>query len=668
MDGFLLQATLFLFGAVFAVPIAIRLGLGSVLGYLIAGVLLSPVLPLIGVDAIAIQHFAEFGVVMMLFLIGLELEPRALWDMRHRLLGLGGLQVGLTTLAVMAVALALGQPWQISLAVGLILSLSSTAIVLQTLGEKRLMKTDGGQASFSVLLTQDIAVIPMLAFLPLLAMPELMDMAGEVAHGDDHSAGAAGDHGGGDGGGHGEGEGHGMDLNLLAALPGWAQPLVVFGAVGIIIMAGQYLTRPIFRFLSHANLPEIFTAAALLLVIGIALLMTMVGLSPALGTFLAGVVLANSEYRHELEADIGPFKGLLLGLFFITVGAGINFALLFEDFFSIIALTLGLILIKAAILFAIAKAFRLRGSAGWLFTFSLAQAGEFGFVLLSFALSSQVIPAALSSQLLLVVALSMLLTPLLFIIYDRVFAKSIDVTAGDADEIDDAGPIIIAGLGRFGQVVNRMLLSNGYKTVVMDHHNDLISGMRHFGVKGYFGDPSRPELLHAAKIEEAKVLVVAVDDREKSLQMVQHVTREYPHVKIVARAFDRQHTYELYAAGARDIVRETFDSSVRAGRYALIALGMHPFDAEKAARAYTKLDRSQLEELARLWDPEVDIRDNARYVARAREINEDLERALKGMRTPYNDALDRGWMPPPKRGDVRPDQDADQPPQDAKKA
>ncbi len=643
MDGFLLQATLFLLGAVVAVPIANRLGLGSVLGYLIAGVVLSPVLKTLGVDAISIQHFAEFGVVMMLFLIGLELEPRQLWAMRHRLLGLGGLQVVGTAAAVAGFAMLFGQPWSIAVAIGLVFSLSSTAIVLQTLGEKGLLRSDGGQASFSVLLTQDIAVIPMLALIPLLAMPELMDVAGhgaEAAHGaghgtDDHG----GDHGGGD---------HGGGINLMEGLPGWAQTLVVLGSVGLIVVAGQYLTRPMFRFLSHAHLPEIFTAAALLLVIGIALLMTLVGLSPALGTFVAGVVLANSEYRHELEADIEPFKGLLLGLFFITVGAGINFALLFGNFFVIIGLTLGLMLLKGLVLFALAKIFRLRGSAGWLFMLSLAQAGEFGFVLLSFTTQNGVIPGALGQTLSLIVALSMLLTPGLFIFYEKVVAAKIDVTKPEEDEVDESGPVIIAGLGRFGQIVNRMLLSNGHKTVVLDYHNELISTMRQFGVEGYFGDPSRPELLEAAGISEAKLLVVALDDREKAVMMVEHVSRDFPHVKIVARAYDRQHTYQLYAAGARDIVRETFDSSVRAGRYALMALGHHPFEAEKASRAYVKMDRDNLAELARLWDPDLTAIENEAYAAKAREINARMEEAMKGMHTDYHDRTERGWTPPPK--------------------
>ncbi|MEC7961721.1 MAG: cation:proton antiporter, partial [Pseudomonadota bacterium] len=306
MTDFLLLAFTFLVAGVAAVPIASKLGLGSVLGYLIAGIAISPVLAILGVDVIAIQHFAEFGVVMMLFLVGLELEPKVLWQMRARLLGLGGGQVGLTTVAVAAVAYLMGQPFNVALAIGLVLALSSTAIVLQTLNEKGLMKSDGGQSSFSVLLTQDIAVIPMLAFIPLLAMPDLVNMAPGL-----EGAGSSG-HAGGDSGG----------FSLVAGLPGWQVTLITLGAIAFVVVGGISLTSPIFRFISAANLRELFTAAALMMVVGIALLMTLVGLSPALGTFLAGVVLANSEYRHELESDIDPFKGLLLGLFFMTVGAG----------------------------------------------------------------------------------------------------------------------------------------------------------------------------------------------------------------------------------------------------------------------------------------------------------------------------------------------------------
>ncbi|MHA3977643.1 monovalent cation:proton antiporter-2 (CPA2) family protein [Halovulum sp. GXIMD14794] len=635
MATFLYQAFIYLLAAVIMVPIAKRLGLGSVLGYLIAGMIIGPILGIVGTETQDLQHYAEFGVVMMLFLIGLELEPRHLWGMRHRLLGLGGLQISVTTVLITLAAMAFGLHWTVALAIGLTFSLSSTAIVMQTLGEKGLTRTDGGRAAFSVLLTQDIAVIPMLALIPLLAAPQLIEATDAGLSNIIFTAGGGGE-----------------DMNLLEGQPGWIVTLVLLGSVGVIVGGGHFLTRPVFRFLSEAKLPEIFTAAALLLVIGIALLMTVVGLSPALGTFLAGVVLANSEYRHELEADIEPFKGLLLGLFFITVGALINFDAFAQDAFLIVSLTLLVMALKAGVLFSLAKLFRIRGSAGWLFTLSLAQAGEFGFVLVSFTTQNGVIPRETGQLLNMIVTLSMLLTPVLFIAYDKLIASRVDVDRPDDDEIDETGPVIIAGLGRFGQIVNRMLLANGHKTVVLDYHNDLISGLRKFGVRAFFGDPSRPDLLLAAGIRDARVIVIAVDDPEAAVKMVDYVTREHPHVHVVARAYDREHVYRLYAAGARDIVRETFDASVRAGRYAMLAMGHHPFEAERAARLYVKQDRADLADLARLWDPDLTLWENEAYADKAREINQRLNESMMGLRRTLHEKAERAWTPPPKGGTV----------------
>ena len=627
METFLLLAFLFLIGGVIAVPLASRFGLGSVLGYLLAGIALSPLLQILQVDVISIQHFAEFGVVMMLFLVGLELEPRMLWSMRDKLLGLGGLQVGVTALAVTGIAILLGQTWTVALAVGLILSLSSTAIVLQTLNEKSLMKSDGGQSSFSVLLFQDIAVIPMLAFMPLLALPELTDvvMAGDDAHGDGEHA----------------------SLSLVAGLAGWQQALVTVGAIAFVVVGGSYLTRPVFRFIAGARLRELFTAFALLLVIGIALLMIVVGLSPALGTFLAGVVLANSEYRHELESDIDPFKGLLLGLFFITVGAAIQFELLFENLGSVLALTLGLIALKATVLYVLSRVFRITGADRWLFTLGLAQAGEFGFVLLSFAVASSVLPTPLADQLLLVVTLSMLLTPLLFIVYDKLIAPRFSASqTREADDIDEQGTVIIAGHGRFGGIINRILLSAGFKTVVLDYRSEQLDMLRMYGVKAYFGDAMRPDLLHAAGIEEARMLVIAIDERESATELVHYVSEHYPHVYIVVRAMDRHHVYELWSAGARDIIRETFDSSLRAGRSALEALGIHPYDAERQIRGFVINDREQMQNMAALYDPNIPAHENPEYVEETKKYMARYEQAMSGNSAAFGSRLDRGWVPP----------------------
>ena len=600
MDSFLLQASIYLAAAVVAVPLAKRAGLGSILGYLVAGVLIGPVFGLVGSETKDLQHFAEFGVVMMLFIVGLELEPKALWDMRHRLIGLGGLQVVLTTLAISAAFYSFGQPWHISVAIGLIFALSSTAIVVQTLNEKRLMQTHGGRSAFSVLLTQDIAVIPMLALIPLLAVGDFSNFA---SHGtDDHS-----------------------EMSLIAGLPGWGVTLVTLGAVGAVILFGIYCTRPIFHFIAKARLPEIFTAVALLLVVGIALLMSLVGLSPALGTFLAGVVLANSEYRHELETDIQPFKGLLLGLFFITVGAGINFDVLWEHLAWILGMTLIMMVIKGLVLAGLSVLFKLKGRDQWLFILSLAQAGEFGFVMLSTTVQTSVIPYALSQQLLLIIALSMLLTPLLFIVYDHLSRRMKDDTQHhEEDTIDEEGTVIIVGIGRFGQIVNRLALATGIKTVVIDHQIDQIDAMRRFGVKGYFGDPTRPDMMHAAGLMSAKILVVAVDDKAAAVKLVDHARKERPDLYIIARAYDRDHVYHLYRAGADEIIRETFDSAMRAGKKMLQGMGWPEYEAERAHDQFFEADRHALAELAELWDPDIPNEKNEKYVARAREVNSDL--------------------------------------------
>ncbi|PWR04098.1 potassium transporter [Meridianimarinicoccus roseus] len=621
MEMLLFQILIYLLAAVIAVPVAARLGLGSVLGYLLAGVIIGPVLGVVGNETRDLQHIAEFGVVMMLFLIGLELDPRALWAMRHKLLGLGGLQLTLTTGAVMGAAMAVGLRWEVALAVGLAFALSSTAIVLQTLTEKGLMRTQGGRSAFAVLLTQDIAVIPMLALFPLLAV----GAAGGSGHGDTH------------GGGHGPeaattpvAEFVQTAQGFVDALPGWGAALLTLGAMGGIVLTGIYLTRPVFSYIHASRLREMFTALALLIVIGIACIMLILGLSPALGTFLAGVVLANSEFRHEMEADLQPFKGLLLGLFFITVGAGINFALLFGDPLRLLGLTLLLMLAKGTVLLLLGLIFRLRGRDLWLFTLGLAQAGEFGFVLIGFGVQRGVFGTAISQQLYLIIALSMLLTPLFFILYDQLTRRlAHEPRAGrDADEIEQQGPIIIAGIGRFGQVVNRMIQMSGFRATVLDHDLATIKLMRQFGFKGFLGDPTRPELLHAAGIEDARILVVAMDDKHASTTIVRYARKLRPDLHIVARAHDRTHVYELYDAGANDIVREMFDSSLRAARYVLENMGLSEFEAAELEKLYFKLDRKSMLELAKVWKPGVPTSDNPEYIARARELNRELEAAL----------------------------------------
>ena len=615
MEGFLLLASLYLGAAVLVVPLAVRFGLGSVLGYLAAGILLGPLLNLVGGETEDLQHFAEFGVVMMLFLIGLELEPKALWAMRHKLVGMGGAQVIVTTIAVAAALMWLGLTWEMALTLGMLVSLSSTAIVLQTLNEKNLMRTAGGRASFSVLLTQDIAVVPILALIPLLANPQT-GTATAKGSGDTVAPQIV------------EGAAEPL-MSLVQSLPGWSVTLLTLAVVVGIVQAGHFLTRPVFRFVHASRLPEMSTFISLLMVLGIAFLMTMVGLSPALGTFLAGVVLANSEFRHQLEADIQPFKGLLMGLFFMTVGIGIDIDALRAQPLMIFGLTLGLITIKSIVLLGVALLFRIKGKDRWLFTLGMAQAGEFGFLIVSFALKQTILSATVAQIALLVISLSMLLTPVLFITYERLARRLANRTPEQApDEIDETGRVIIAGIGRFGQVVNRLVRHSGVSTVVLDADMATIDTMRRFGVKGFFGDPARPELLEAAGLATASVLVVAVDDRDKSNMIVAFARKSRPDLHIVARARDRVHVYELYQAGANDIVRETFDSSIRAGRYVLENMGFSDYEAAKLSQAYYKVDRAAMRDLAELWVPGQPVTKNDGYVARARQLDRDLETAL----------------------------------------
>ena len=617
MESFLLQASIYLGAAVLVVPLAVSLGLGSVLGYLAAGILMGPVLGLAGAETADLQHFAEFGVVLMLFLIGLELEPRSLWEMRIKLIGMGGLQVGLTIVAVASGMIWLGQTASVALLVGMIAALSSTAIVLQTLTEKKLMRTQGGRSAFSVLLMQDIAVIPMLAVIPLLALPEIQGPTAELFGVVNPEAEAAP-----------EGAAEPL-ITLVQALPGWGATLLTLAIVALIVLAGHYLSRPIFRFVHAAKLPEMSTFISLLMVLGIAFLMMLVGLSPALGTFVAGVVLANSEFRHQLEADLGPFKGLLMGLFFMTVGVGVNFAMILREPGTVFALTLGLMALKALILALIGFAFRLKQRDRWLFSLCLAEGGEFGFLIISFARSEGALPLATGQMGLLVISLSMLLTPLLFIAHDWLVARFAPRPRDTRpDEIVEKGRVIVAGIGRFGQVVNRLVRTSGIPTVVLDSDMATVETMRRFGVKGYFGDPARPELLEAAGLAEAQVLVVAVDKPEVATRIVRYARSRRPDIHIVARARNRVHVYELFQAGANDIVRETFDSSIRAGRYVLENMGFSEYEAAKVSQAYYRVDRAAMRDLAEVWRPGEPVHLNEAYVKRSRQLDSDLETAL----------------------------------------
>jgi monovalent cation:proton antiporter-2 (CPA2) family protein len=621
----LLRAFVYLATAVISVPIAKRLGLGSVLGYLIGGVIIGPFGASLVGDQTSVMHFAEFGVVMMLFLVGLELRPQFLWQLRKPILGLGSAQVIVTTAVIAALGIALGFDWRIALAAAMILSLSSTAIILQTLTEKGLMQTPVGQSSFSVLLFQDVAVIPMLAFLPFLAQSPSPGGTDTANHGPAHAA-------------------------WLATLPEWAYPLVVISAVAFIILAGRLALRPVFRAIAASRLREAFTALGLLIVIGIALLMETVGLSPALGTFLAGVVLADSEFRHELESDIEPFKGLLLGLFFISVGASIDFGLLAKDPLLIAGLVLALITVKTAVLFGLSRLFRFAMADSLLFAFALSQGGEFAFVLIAFAVQNAVFPDVVANPLAAAVAVSMLTTPLLLILYERLLAPRFE-RPGEEREPDDIqadGLAIIAGFGRFGQISARLLRAHGFNVTVLDHSAEHVELLRRFGNKVYFGDASRADLLHSAGAAQAKVLIIAVDDPQKTLEIVEIANKHFPDLKIIARAFDRTTVYELLKHKVHVIKRETFGSALEVGVEALKAMGFHAYQAERAGRIFRKLDEKTLLKLAPVWD------DDDSYMIGIRQNTETLERVLQADRERGPDPVrDGAWDTEALRAEIR---------------
>lgn len=596
-SGFFAQAFIYLMAAVLAVPLARRLGLGSALGYLIAGVAIGPfVLGFIGPEGQDVMHFAEFGVVLMLFLVGLELEPRVLWRMRVPILGLGGSQVLITAAAVGGAAWYLGLPWHTALATGLILSLSSTAIVLQTLNEKSWMNTTAGRAGFSVLLFQDIAVIPILALLPFLTLE------GQAAVGAEAAA-----HGG---------------LGLV----GWLRGLVVLGVVGGIVIGGRFLMRPVFHWIASTRSLELFIATALTLIVGITLAMEFVGLSPALGTFLAGVVLAESEFRHELESNIEPFKGLLLGLFFISVGASIDFGIVVAQPLLIAGLVAALIASKFLVLLALGKLFRLNLADNLMFAFLLAQGGEFAFLLFSFATQNHVITSELSNLLVVVVVLTMMLTPLLIIVYEHwVRPRFVDcVSPPEDDAIEtEPNPVIVAGYGRFGQVVSRLLAADGIKSTLLDHDSAQIELTGRFGNKVFYGDASRLQLLQAAGAAEAKLLVIAIDERDKAVQMVTAAKQFFPHLSVLARAYDRSHAYRLMEAGADVITRETFGSALIMGEEALKLLGYDEARAYRLMRVFKRHDEDGLRKLYEVWG------NDQEYGLRVRQNIEQLEKVLR---------------------------------------
>lgn len=593
-SSFLFQALVYLASTVLFVPIAKRLGLGSVLGYLIAGIIIGPfVLGLIGQEGQDVMHFAEFGVVMMLFLIGLELEPELLWKLRKSILGLGTLQVIISAIIIALLAFVMGFAWQQALAIGMILSLSSTAIVMQSLTEKGLMKTSAGQSSFSVLLFQDIAVIPMLAIFPLLATLEIIK-PDEASH---------------------------NATTWVDGQPAWIQTLIVLGSVAAIIAAGQLLIRPLLRIVAKTGMREVFTASALLIVVGIAVLMTQVGLSPALGTFLAGVVLANSEYRHELVSDIEPFKGLLLGLFFIAVGASIDFPLIAAQPLTVLGWVLALVIIKTLVLLVLGRLFKLSTEQNFIFSFSLSQVGEFAFVLFSFALQEGILPQDTVNFMIAVVAISMGLTPLVMLLNEKLILPRVgteEKEEKEADIIDEKNQVIIAGFGHFGNMVGRFLRANNIPATYLDIDSDTVDVLRKMGFKVFYGDASRSELLEAAGAQEAKIIVIAIDDAEKRLEMVETVKKHFPHLHILVRATNRYDAYDLMNAGMLHVYRETLDTSLRLGVDAMTILGYRTYTAKRLARTFLKHDEKNLKKLAA-------IRNEEEYITEAKKYIEEIE-------------------------------------------
>jgi glutathione-regulated potassium-efflux system ancillary protein KefC len=575
------DALVYLGAAVVCVPLAKRAGLGSVLGYLIAGCAIGPWGLGFITNVQSILHFAEFGVVLMLFLIGLELDFKRLVEMRGPVFGGGALQMAACGTALAAALLAAGLPWQGALVAGLALAMSSTAIAVQTMGERNLMNAPIGRSAFAVLLFQDIAAIPLIALVPLLG------------------------------------------VGVAGGEPGWQLALKGAVAVAGVIVIGRFLTRPIMRLIARSGVREIFTAFALLLVLGIAELMTLAGLSMALGAFLAGVLLASSEYRHALESDIAPFKGLLLGLFFIAVGMSIDFGLVGTQPLRLALLVAGLLLVKGLVLALIAPRLQVEHSGRWLFAALLAQAGEFAFVVFGVARSARVLPDDWDALLTAAVALSMAATPLLLLAHDALLARRARSERA-ADRIDDdSAPVIVAGAGRYGQIIARLLFAYGEKVTVLDHDPDQIDLLRKFGFKVFYGDATRLDLLEAAGAAKAKLLVVAIDDVEDSLALVDLARAQFPALRIIARARNVRHWLELAERGVDDAERETFESSLRSARQALVALGLEPFEAREFA------DRFRRSNLATLQAMRPHFRDEAKTVAIAKSGREELEENLR---------------------------------------
>jgi glutathione-regulated potassium-efflux system ancillary protein KefC len=586
VPAWLANTLIYLSAAVIAVPLARAVGLGSIIGYLAAGIVIGPWGLGLVADVESILHFAEIGVVLMLFLVGLELEPKRLWNLRRPIFGWGSVQVLGCAALLLAIGLAAGYPWRISLVAALGLALSSTAIALQVLNERNLLPTSSGQAGFSILLFQDVAAIPILALLPLL---------GGVA-----------------------------DENATAA-DRWMQAARIVGVIAVIILGGRLVLRPLLRWIAKSRTPEIFTAASLLLVIAVAALVQVAGLSMALGAFLAGVLLAESEYRRELETDLEPFKGMLLGLFFIAVGMSLDFGVLLESPWRVAAIVLGFMALKAAVIYALARGMQIPLQERPVFTALLAQGGEFAFVVYQAAAGAQVMTARTASVLIGAVTVSMLLTPLLLVAIDKfLMPRWAAASARTLKEISQPqnAPVIIAGFGRYGQIVGRLLAAQGIASTVLDHDADMVEAARSFGYKVFYGDATRLDLLRTAGAQTAQVLLVAVDDIEQSLAIVDLAREHFPHLELVARARDVPHWNMLRDRGVMRVERELFEASLRSGRSVLELLGLAPHEARRHAMRFRHHNLALFEELHPHYQ------DRAKLIAVVKQGRRQLEEQM----------------------------------------
>jgi glutathione-regulated potassium-efflux system ancillary protein KefC len=602
MDGNLLIAIFVLLGATVAfVPLAKWAGLGTILGYLAAGILIGPYGLGIVSDNETIHQIADYGIVMMLFLIGLELKPSELWRMRHQLMGMGLTQMVATTAVLTAVGLVAGFSWQAALIIGMALSMSSTAIAMQSVAQRSLVRTDTGRASLAILLVQDVAVIPILAIIPVLAL--VSGSAVEVLA-----------------------EGAVEAAEEVVGPKGWVVAAIIIGGFIVATFASRFVIRPLMHFVAVADAREAFVALALLLVVGAALLATSLGLSPALGAFLGGVLLADSEYRHELESNLAPFRDLLLGLFFISVGMSIAFSALLEQPLYVLSLVAVLVGIKVAVIFALATIFRMEMAERLLLAILLSQAGEFAFVVLQFAQSSGRFTSPELEMLTVVVALSMATTPILLFLFDKLWAprlQAANLVEPDTSPIEGGHSVIVLGYGRFGQIVTRLLRARGYRMTLIDDDPAQIALVRRFGVKVFYGDGGRMEILRAAGADEAKMIVIAVAGAERILSIAENIRRTFPNVIVAARAVDRSHAHDLMALGVQVFERETFRAAVRLGERALVALGHSEEEARRAGAAFEAHD------VKMLLDSFAVRHDQSAYVGFIRRSSEMLEQVMR---------------------------------------